>query len=602
MGEPLQAFRDRRRSVIEALDQLRIHAEQIGATTLAGRMKTELCDKLAADQFNLVVVGEFNHGKTTLVNALLGEAVLPVGVTPTTAAIHHVRHAPEPEAAAVYADGTRRPVPLTELGRFGLSGEDDGAGEDDDAELHHLDIGYPSDLLRERIVLVDTPGVNDLCLQRAEVTFKYIPQSDAVLFVIDAGQPLKESERVFLRDKLIGQSRDKIIFVVSKVDIWSDAEQAEALAYVRSELSRLVDKPVLLPVSPERALDGERAASGMDALVAHLTAFLADERGRIVLDNALGEGLGAARAIARSIDARRRAAQMSAAEIDRRIASVQADLAGQQRTLEERRSIIREEVAAIRAWVRRDLDRFCDDVIRQLPELVDEADLEDVKLYLPGFLESTFIAWAEAETAEIARALEALAEKLVALLREDAHAAATRLKDTMGGDVPSPDVQVDTFGYDVGVFALFTIGLGMMFTNALLGSLLTIAAPVLALYLRGRIEDQTRAKAKEQAATALREAAARVAPKLDEMTGEFATALDAWVVSAGAELHREMIDVLARARSDLGEAAPDAERITAECDGLDEALRGTCQTLDRLRAELWGSPPPAESEDCTEAR
>lgn len=597
MSEPLEAFRKRRTTVIEALDELRQHADRVGAATLASRLQQELCDKLAADRFHLVVVGEFNHGKTSLVNALLGEAVLPVGVTPTTALIHHVRHAPEPEAAVVAADGTRRPLPVAELGDLGLGSDLPGQPRPA-AEVDHVDLGYPSELLRERIVLVDTPGVNDLCLQRADITFDYIPRSDAVLFVLDAGQPLKESERLFLRDKLIGQSRDKIVFVVAKADIWSDAERDEALAYVRAELGRLVDRPVVLPVSPARALAGERDASGIDDLIAHLTAFLAEERGRILLDNALGEGRAAARSIARSIDARRRAARMTADELDRRIAAVEADLAGQQHTLEERRGSIREEVASIRAWVRRDLDRFCDDVIRQLPGLIDDADLEEVKLYLPGFLESTFVSWAEAETAEIAGALETLAERMVALLREDAHAAASRLSETMGAELPVPEVTVDTFGYDVGVFALFTVGLGMMFTNALLGSLLTIAAPILAFYLRGRIDEETRLKAKEQAGTALREAAARMAPKLDEMVAAFASDLDAWVVAAGHQLHREMIDVLQQARAELAAAAPDAARAVADFDALERSLEQTDARLEALRAALWGEPVEPPAEDC----
>lgn len=590
----LQAFSKRREEVIEALAQLCVHAEKTGAKTLAGRLQRELCQKLEEDRFHLVVVGEFNHGKTSLVNALLGADVLPVGVTPTTAIIHHVHHTAEPEARVIRTDDSEQLLSFDEIGRFGL--RFDTATETADASqpkppenVKHLDIGYPAELLRERIVLVDTPGVNDLCLQRADITFKYIPQSDAVLFVIDAGQPLKESERLFLRDKLIGQSRDKIIFVVAKVDIWSDAERDEALAYIRDELRRLIPKPVLFAVSPQQALSGERAGSGLDELVQHLTTFLAEERGRIVLDNALGEGLDAARAVTRSIDARRRAVRMSAEELERRIRSIEADLAGQERTLEDRRATIREEVAAIHAWVRRDLDRFCDDVIRQLPDIVDEADIEDVKLYLPGFLESTFVDWAEGETREIAQALETLAEKMVALLREDAHSAAERLSSTMGADIPAPDVRIDTFGYDVGVFALFTIGLGMMFSNALLGSMLTIAAPVLALYLRGRIEAETRTKAKSQAATALREAAARVAPKLDEMVDEFAKRLDAWVVAAGKELHREMIDVLAAARTEHRDTAPDAEKTAAECDALEQALHQTTEHLTELRATLWGN-------------
>jgi ABC-type transporter Mla subunit MlaD len=112
------------------------------------------------------------------------------------------------------------------------------------------------------------------------------------------------------------------------------------------------------------------------------------------------------------------------------------------------------------------------------------------------------------------------------------------------------------------------------------------------------VEEETRAKAKEQAATALREAAAKVAPKLDEMIDEFAKNLDRWVVAAGKELHREMIDVLQRARTELGQAAPDADRTTTECDALNDALGKTQRQLESLRASLWGTEAAERTEDC----
>src|SRR5262245_45447367 len=302
MSEAFEAFNSRRKQVLESLAGLKGHAEKVGASTLAGRIGRELCDKLEEDRFHLVVVGEFNHGKTTFVNALLGRKALPVGVTPTTAVIHHVRFSPEPSAKIVRQDGVLETMPFDSLSRFAVGG-------DDGAAVKHLEVGYPAELLRDRIVLVDTPGVNDLCLQRADITYKYIPQSDAVLFVVDAGQPLKESERLFLKDKLIGQSRDKIIFVIAKVDIWNDAERVETLAYVKTELAKLVDAPIVFPVSPAKLLEGDVAASGMPELVAFLRRFLAEERGRILLDNALGEGFEACRVLGRGIDARRRAAR-----------------------------------------------------------------------------------------------------------------------------------------------------------------------------------------------------------------------------------------------------------------------------------------------------
>src|SRR6185295_13364788 len=212
----------------------------------------------------------------------------------------------------VFASEARRPLPFEEVRLFSVGGEKaphHAVGEVQHApatadEVKYLEVGYPAELLKDRIVLVDTPGVNDLSLQRADITYSYIPRSDAVLFLLDAGQPLKESERVFLQDKLLGQSRDKIIFVVTKRDIWDEAEQKEALAYIRTELGKLVKSPVVFSVSAEQALDGNVTQSGMPEMLGHLTKFLAEERGRILLDNALGEGLASASMLKKGVDAR----------------------------------------------------------------------------------------------------------------------------------------------------------------------------------------------------------------------------------------------------------------------------------------------------------
>jgi hypothetical protein len=294
---------------------------------------------------------------------------------------------------------------------------------------------------------------------------------------------------------------------------------------------------------------------------------------------------------------------MSREELSRRIEMIEKDLAGQSRTIEERRAGIREEVSAIRAWVHRDLDRFVDDVLRQLPAIIDEAHTDEIKVYLGAFLERTFAEWAQAETKEIATALETLAEKTIALVREDAHDVAKRVSEALGGDVKTPNVEVDTFGYDVGVFALFTIGLGVMFTNALLGGILALAAPVLAVYVKEKVEAETRKKAKEMAPLALREAATRIGPKLDEMIQEFASRLDAWVVTAGQELHREVIEVLKAAREERVQAEPSSESQLKACDAQAETLQALTSRLEGLRSALWTVengesrpiPPPVSS-------
>jgi small GTP-binding protein len=580
----LDAFHGKRAEVGGALRSLSTIASAVGAKSLRERVERDLVRKLDEDRFHLVVVGEFNHGKTTFVNALLGTEALPTGVTPTTAAIHHIKHAAKPEATLVLTSGDRKPVPFDDCRKFAV-----GGGADVD-EVDFLEIGYPAPLLQERILLVDTPGVNDLSLQRADITYSYIPRADAVLFLLDAGQILKESERVFLQDKLLKASRDKIVFVVTKWDILSADERKEALAYAKSQLANLVKDPIVFPVSAEQSLSG-KADSGMPELLAHLTKFLAEERGRIMLDNALGEGLGVGKLLAKGIDARRRSLAMKAEELDRRIKLLEQDLAGQAGTIEQRRVKIREEIAGIKVGAKKDLERFVDEVLRQLPDVIDNAKKEDLQKFLPAFLEETFKKWAETETKEIAGSLEALAEKTVALVREDAHAASKRVAEALGaGDVKRLDVQIDTFNYDLGIFGLFVGGFAIMFANVLLGLALALAAPVLALVLKEKMEGEYRKKAKELAPEVVRAAAAKMGPKIDEMVDDFAQKLDAWVVSAGEELHREILEVLNATKVAREQGDKDDEASKRVVDAQEAELDAAVKRIEELRGQLWLSP------------
>jgi GTPase SAR1 family protein len=594
----LDAFYEKRDEVVRALRGLGDVAASLGTKSVRDRVDRELVRKLEEDRFHLVVVGEFNHGKTTFVNALLGEHVLPTGVTPTTAAIHHIRWADRPEATVVAAGGARRAIVFDEAKRFAVGG---GAVAED---VDYLEIGYPAALLKERILLVDTPGVNDLSLQRADITYSYIPRADAVLFLLDAGQILKESERVFLTDKLLKASRDKIVFVITKWDLLSADEQREALAYAKNHLSALVSspewaagralgpsgtaEPMVFPVSAETALGGNFEGSGLPELVAHLTRFLAEERGRILLDNALGEGISLSQLLSKGVDARRRGIQMKTDEIERRIAALEKDLAKQAGTIEERRMQIREDVSAIKAGARKDLDRFVDEVCQKLPNVIDAAKPGELKQYLPAFLEDAYKTWAEEETKEIAMDLERLAEKTVALVREDAHDSAKRVAAMLGSDARRLDVQVDTIKYDVGVVALMFGGVALMALNPMAGGLLAIAGPaIFAMFARGKIHEQFKARAKELAPEVMRETAKKVAPKLDEMIEEFAQKLEAWVVSAGEELHREVVEVL-RATKDARETGQhDEAAATAAVEGQAAALQKVTESIEKLRRELW---------------
>jgi small GTP-binding protein len=582
-AEPaIAAFLQKRDEVVTSLRELGGVAGALGAATLRNRVDGQLVRKLEDDRFHLVVVGEFNHGKTTFVNALLGQRVLPVGVTPTTAAIHQIRWKEHPKAFVVSIGGARREIPFDEMQRFAAGG---GAAT---AEVDYLEIGYPASLLKERIVLVDTPGVNDLSLQRADITYSYIPRADAVLFLLDAGQILKESERVFLNEKLLKASRDKIVFVIAKWDLLSPAEQGEALAYAKGHLSALVKDPVVFPVSAEAALGGAVSNSGMQELCTHLVRFLAEERGRILLDNALGEGLAVAALLSKGVDARRRAIQMNDEEIERRAAALEQDLVGRSGTIEQRRLQLREDVSAIKTGARKDLERFVDDVCRQLPHVIDSAKGEELKAFLPAFLQDSFRQWAEDETREIAAQLERVGEKTAAFLRDDARDSASGVAEALGRDARRLDVEIDTIRYDVGVVALMFGGMALMAVNLMAGGLLATAGPaIFAMFARGKVQEEFKKRAKQLAPDVMREAAAKVAPKLEALVDDVARRLDAWVVSAGEDLHREMIEVLRATREARAGGSEDETVAKALVEKQALALAAQTQQLEELRGALW---------------
>src|SRR5919109_4026315 len=170
--------------------------------------------------FLLVIAGEFNSGKSSFINALLGERVLPEGVTPTTDRINVLRHGGE----------------VSEQLR----------------EAYLLERTHPAELLRE-ISIVDTPGTNAIIRRHEELTRDFVPRSDLVLFVTSAERPFTESERAFLEQ--IRQWGKKIVFIVNKIDILARPEEREEVArYVKEHAAQLLGEPPrIFPVSARLA-------------------------------------------------------------------------------------------------------------------------------------------------------------------------------------------------------------------------------------------------------------------------------------------------------------------------------------------------------------
>jgi len=214
--------------------------------------------------FLLVVVGEFNAGKSAFINALLGQKILKEGVTPTTTQINLLRYGESPEQV---------------VGQENL----------------HI-ITAPVELLSE-ISIVDTPGTNAIIREHEEITTQFVPRSDLVLFITSADRPFTESERAFL--ERIREWGKKVVVVLNKIDLFQDSHELDQVYTFIAENARSLFgmTPEIFPVSSRLALrskQGEPAeweSSRFGALEEYIQTTL-DETGRLRLKflNPLGVG------------------------------------------------------------------------------------------------------------------------------------------------------------------------------------------------------------------------------------------------------------------------------------------------------------------------
>lgn len=246
---------------------------------------------MAGDFYTVVVVGEFKRGKSTLVNALLGKEILPMNVLPETATINAIMYEERPRLSVMQRDGKEV---VGEASREFLRRYSAGAEGSEAEKVSYIKIGYPCEMLKNRIVLVDTPGVSDLNEHRSEVTYKFLPQANAVLFVLDANSPLKKTEHDFIVDKLLPLGITNILFLVNKYDAVDEEEEEDFLPTVKRRIMNAfrteegdaaLQEISILPVSAKWALEGQEKQnekmlrlSGMPAVQEKIRDMLSEGR------------------------------------------------------------------------------------------------------------------------------------------------------------------------------------------------------------------------------------------------------------------------------------------------------------------------------------
>jgi GTP-binding protein EngB required for normal cell division len=249
-----------------------------------------LGSRLAHEHLQLAVVGQFKRGKSTFINALLGDNVLPTGVIPLTAVATFIAWGKEPLVVVHFKDQTRRE-------EFALESADDIRGvlfrfvsEEANSEnrlgVGRVDLFYPSGILADGTVIIDTPGVGSTMLHNTEAALQVLPECDAAFFVVSADPPITEIELEYLHR--LKPKATRIFFVLNKVDYLREDEKNTIVEFIRDVLA---EKSLIEPdgwifcVSARNGLEAKQTGnlaalqtSGMAELESHIGRALASKK------------------------------------------------------------------------------------------------------------------------------------------------------------------------------------------------------------------------------------------------------------------------------------------------------------------------------------
>ncbi len=209
-------------------------------------------EQLISNHFNLVVLGQFKRGKTTLINSLVGNEILPSSVVPLTSIVTILKFGNEIRCTIFMNDGTEQNIQIEVLHDYVT----ESGNPKNRRGVKCASIEYPIPLLEKGMQLVDTPGIGSTFLHNTETTYEFLDHLDAAIFLMSADVPISQVEKELL--ETIKSSTQKIFFVLNKVDNLIPKEIEEMSTYnnnVLNEMGFTVQE--IWPISARKALEAK---------------------------------------------------------------------------------------------------------------------------------------------------------------------------------------------------------------------------------------------------------------------------------------------------------------------------------------------------------
>lgn len=245
----------------------------------------ELREKIQNNVFNLVVLGQFKRGKTTLINALLGAEILPTAVVPLTSIATVLKYGDLLNVKVYFNDGREIEINADEISKYVT----EKGNPKNEKDVKEVVITYPSSYLKDGVRLIDTPGVGSVYEHNTDVAYQYLPKSDAALFLLSVDQPVSKAELDFLKD--VREYSNKIFFLQNKADYVDNEDLRESISFSKKVIEECMGFEVkIFPISAKLALDGK--LNGKPELLEKsylpefeniLNTFLMEEKGKVLL-------------------------------------------------------------------------------------------------------------------------------------------------------------------------------------------------------------------------------------------------------------------------------------------------------------------------------
>ena len=260
----------------DAIAKLAELAEEAGATLIAQDARL-LLERVMEGRFFVACLGQFKRGKSTLINALLCEELLPSGVAPVTSVVTIVRWG-ERRARVRLGENEWRDVPVDGLVNY----VSEAKNPENRLGVRGVEVFSPSPFLERGLCLVDTPGISSVFVGNTAETHAFVPHVDAAIVVLGGDPPISGDELTLARE-VIARVPD-VLFVLNKADRLSDAERSAALDFTREVLrERLsITQPAVYEVSALERLSGAAVERDWPAFVERLDALAKAGAGELV--------------------------------------------------------------------------------------------------------------------------------------------------------------------------------------------------------------------------------------------------------------------------------------------------------------------------------